>query len=561
MKVAKCIYGRGPVAYRSKVWCESKIDKLRAYPLMIIFFILVCMIEFCYDYRRYTTVFLSILIVFSEGLGQSIEKPNIIFILADDLSYRDLSCFGQEHYTTPHLDHLAATGIRFSQAYAGAPECAPSRGTLLSGLHAGHGPIRLNRSARGQDFIPDSIITVAELLRSAGYTTGFVGKWGVGLPGTEGAPENQGFDYAFGFYDQMRAHTYFPLYLMENGKRVSYTGNEGFDMQRRYAMNRGDTLLLNQYNSQGQLILSELADPAGAIYSQDEIDQSAFQFLKESKSNKNPFFLYYATQLPHGPLIIDDLGRMNDNLVLPQRQKEWAAMVQRLDAFVGALVDYLKQTDEYKRTVIFFASDNGYSMCGYMGRGNNASNWPDDPILKNKGPFRGGKFSALEGGSRIPFFVSAPAFFKPKIIQKPVWLIDFYATAAELSGVRINHRTDGQSLVPLLSGHGTKDFDDRPLYFYKDRAQSVRMGAWKAYRADPESPVQLYLIEEDIHSDRDLSAFYPKVVREMVDIMEQEHEPHPWYWNPWETNMEYKAKIQRAKETGNMQEATRPNGL
>jgi len=489
------------------------------------------------------------------------EKLNIIYILADDLSYRDLSCYGQTQYETPNLDALAKSGVRFSQAYAGAPECAPSRGTLLTGLHAGHAPIRINASARGQEFIPDSVVTVAEVLKDAGYNTAFVGKWGVGLPGTEGVPHKQGFDYAFGFYDQQRAHTFFPFYLIENGVKIEYPGNYQFDMQRRYTMNSSkEPKLLNEYDEKGKLILSELDDPSKAVYSQNEMDKAAFHFLNKNRKGEQPFFLYYATQLPHGPLIIDDLGEMKDNTVLPQRQREWGAMVKRLDSFVGNLISHLKETGQYKNTILFFSSDNGYSMCGYMGRGNANKNWPDDPYLKNKGPFRGGKFSALEGGIRIPFFVSYPGYAS-KTINKPVWLIDFYATAAEIAGVNLQQKTDGKSLLRLLKGESTLDFDNRPLYFYKNSEQAVRMGPWKAYRKSPRNNIELYLIEDDVHSDRNLAENYPEVVQKIDSIMKAAHELHQWYRDPWESENDYQIKIDKAKRTKNLQIATRPNGL
>ena len=493
---------------------------------------------------------------------QIAEKLNIIYILADDLSYRDLSCYGQTQYKTPNLDALAESGVRFTQAYAGAPECAPSRGTLLTGLHAGHAPVRINASARGQDFIPDSVITVAEVLKEAGYATGFVGKWGVGLPGTEGVPHNQGFDYAFGFYDQGRAHTYFPFYLIENGKKIEYPANYQFDMQQRYTMNSSkEPKLLNEYDENGKLILAELENPSEAVYSQNEIDKAAFRFLNKNEKTGQPFFLYYATQLPHGPVIIDDLGEMKNNQTLPQRQKEWAAMVKRLDSFIGELVNYLKETNQFKNTIIFFSSDNGYSMCGYVGRGNANTNWPDDPFLKNKGPFRGGKFSALEGGIRVPFFVSSPGQFSAKTINTPVWLVDFYSTAAEIAGVKLNHQTDGNSLMPLLKGNKSTVFDNRPMYFYKNTEQAVRMGCWKAYRKSPQDKIELYLIEEDIHSDRDLAEFYPDIVQKIDSIFTKEHIVSDWYRNPWESQKEFKLKVEKAKKMGNLQISTRPNGL
>ncbi len=489
------------------------------------------------------------------------SKPlNIVYILADDLSYRDLSCYGQKQFETPNIDALASSGALFTQAYSGAPECAPSRGSLLTGLHGGHAPIRDNNSARGQEYIPSEVITVAEVLKEVHYTTGFVGKWGVGLPGTEGAPERQGFDYSFGFYDQGRAHTFYPLYLMENGKEIHYPANKGFDMQRRYTMNGSkEDKLLNEYTEGGKIILSELKDPHKAVYSQLEIDKAAFKFLKKSKGR--PFFLYYATQLPHGPLIIDDLGEMKDNTVLPQRQREWAAMVKRLDAFVGDLVKHLKETGQYDNTIIFFSSDNGYSMCGYMGRGNRATNWPDDPYLRNKGPFDGGKFSALEGGVRVPFIVSCPALFAAQEKATPVWLIDFYATAADIAGVELEQHTDGNSLLPLLKGESSAAFKNRPMYFFKNQEQAVRIGPWKAYRKDMRSSIQVYDIEEDSYCKNDLSAALPEIVKLAEEVMNTSHDAHMWYRDPWESDQEFKVKKDAAKMSGTLQKGIRPNGL
>jgi len=494
-----------------------------------------------------------------EQLTPLSQKPNIIYILADDLSYRDLSCFGQTQYQTPNLDALSSSGVRFTQAYAGAPESAPSRGALMTGMHIGHGPIRANSSARGPEFIPDTLVTVAEALKTAGYATCFVGKWGMGLPGSEGVPEKQGFDYSFGFYDQTLAHTYFPFDLMENGEKIEYPGNYQFDMARLYKMNSSrEPIMLNKYDKDGKLILHEMRDQSKAVYSQDEIDKAAFSFLKKNEST--PFFLYYATQLPHGPIIVDDLGAMKDVEGLPQRQKEWGAMVRRLDCFVGKLVLYLRESGQYDNTIIFFSSDNGYSMCGYMGRGN-APDWEDDPYLNNKGPFRGGKFSVLEGGLRVPFFISWPKYFKPGVVSKPVWLIDFYATATDLAGVVNTQRTDGNSLLPLLLRQAAPGFENRPMYFAKNREQAVRMGAWAAYRVSPQNEIELYLIEDDIHSDRNLAAIYPDVVKQMEIIMEKEHESSEWYRNPWESDSQFQQKREKARSTGNIFPTFRPNGL
>ncbi len=487
------------------------------------------------------------------------SKPNIIYILADDLSYRDLSVFGQERYTTPNLDDLATGGVRFTQAYAAAPECAPSRGCLMTGLHTGHGPIRINSSARGQENLRDEDITIAEVLKEAGYNTGFTGKWGIGLPDTEGVPYKQGFDYAFGYYDQGRAHTFIPFYLWENDKYIKYPENFKFDMPKRYKQDRPS----NTYDENGRLYIEELDDPYGYTYSEDEIEKAAFRFLNDNdpKKTNKPFFLYYATQLPHGPVIVPDLGVMQEPDSIYIKTREWAAMVIKLDSFVGELVSYLKETGEYDNTLIFFSSDNGYSMCGYMARGN-APDWPDDPWLKNKGPFTGGKFSVLEGGNRIPFFASWPAKFKPGIVNEPVWLPDFFPTASTLAGMdTASYQTDGVSLLPALQGDIDKFKGHEHMYFSKGREQAVRMGPWKAYRKNPESQIELYLIEEDTYALRNMADFYPDLVKDAREIMKTEHIPHEWYWNPDETRDEYLNKVKRARDTGNKLPSYRPNGM
>jgi arylsulfatase len=497
---------------------------------------------------------------FFQSNSQS-SQPNIIFILADDLSYRDLSCYGQQQYKTPNIDALATRGIRFTQAYAAAPECAPSRCSLLTGLHTGHSSVRTNSSARGQDNLKKEDLTIAEVLKELGYNTGFTGKWGIGLPGTEGVPWKQGFDYSFGFYDQTRAHTYIPYYLEENDKKIEFPENFGFDMARRYDYLGNKPQ--NTYDENGKLFIEELKNPKVFSYSENEIEKAAFRFLDTNNPGKTgkPFFLYYATQLPHGPVIVDDLGEMKNFPEVMQLSREWAAMVLKLDRFVGELVASLKTSGQYENTVLFFASDNGYSMCGYTDRGN-APDWPDDPWLENKGPFTGGKFSVLEGGCRVPFFVSWPAKYQASIVNEPVWLPDFFPTAVAMAGGNpLNYKTDGKNLVPVLEGNLEQFEGHKYLYFSKGPEQAVRMGAWKAYRKNPEAPTELYLVEEDTYTKRNLSLLYPEKVREAEEIMIREHEPSEWYWNPWESREQYLEKQKRAAETGNKLPAFRPNGM
>lgn len=482
------------------------------------------------------------------------SRPNIVLILADDLSFRDLSIYGQQRYETPRLDALAAAGVRFTQAYAGAPECAPSRGTLMTGLHTGHAPIRANSSARGQDHLPDESVTIAEALKAAGYATGFSGKWGIGLPGTPGVPYMQGFDYSFGFYDQRRAHTYFPTYLYENDKRVEYPGNIGFDLQRLYDLNvpEPDPARLNQYDGDGSLVLDDVADPSQAVYSHAAIEKKALTFI--DNHYQEPFFLYFAPQLPHGPPIVDELGPLATRDDFPhQMQKEWAAMVQRLDRSVGAIVDTLQRHGIYDNTLIAFASDNGYAMCGYLGRGNAQTNWPDDPFLRNKGPFRGGKFAPLEGGTRIAFFITWEGKIEPGAAAQPVSLVDLFPTINALTGAVGPANLDGANLLPLLTGAPTEFPQERALYWEKRREQAIRKGPWKAYRRSPDDDTELFLIEEDLSCERDLAPLYPHVVAEMERLFDESRTDHPWYWNPQETAEEFQAKRRRAQELNELQ--------
>ena len=526
---------------------------------------------------------------------ESNSKPNILIILADDMSYRDLSSYGQTRYYTPNIDSLLSQGVRFTNAYSAAPESAPSRCSFLTGLHTGHSSVRLNSSARGQDNLLDSDITFAEVLKERGYNTAFVGKWGVGLYGTEGVPYKQGFDYAFGFYDQTMAHTYIPDYLYENEKKVNYPQNSGFDMERRYDYSKAQ----NTYDKDGKLYISELDDPYDYAYSENEMQNSAMNFLSKhfseqdkqafrNSSTHQPFLLYYATQLPHGPVMVDDIGELSKGDEGTQVAREWGAMIVKLDKFVGDLVKRLKETGEYDNTIIIFASDNGYSMCGYTSRGNGPK-WEDDPYLHNKGSFRGGKFTALEGGIRIPFFIHYPKMFKNNVISTPVCLIDVFPTLLDLTStncekynssetaISSNSSTDEDSLTPQtdrnrlnLDGKSLKNLlvngidnslEMRPLYFSRGAEQSLRMGPYSIYKQNKNKKSQLYLIEEDCYQERDLSNIYPEIIEQAEKIMQESVKPHPWYWTPLETREEYLIKVNKAKETGNILPINRPNGI
>lgn len=488
------------------------------------------------------------------------DKPNILFIFSDDLSYKDLSCYGQTNYSTPNLDALANNGVCFNQAYSGSPECAPSRGSLMTGMHMGHCRIRCNHSLRGQDHLENDDVTIAEVLKKAGYATGFIGKWGIGLPGTEGTPDKQGFDLAYGYYDQGRAHTFYPNYMMRNGKPDPLPENYGFNMRRVYKYNSRPVNRLedvkNIYDKNGRLVPDGVKDPAKAKYSEDLFRDEACAFIKKNKDK--PFFLCYATQLPHGPCIIPDLGKFKDK-PWDLKHKEWAAMVEYMDESVGKMVDLLKKLGILENTIIFFAGDNGYSQWGYFKRGP----WKDDPLFKNKGPWPKGKFTSThEGGVRIPLFVYWKGKIKAGKSDHLCALYDVLATTADLAGVE-PPKTDGISFVPTLLGKPNEQKKHDYLYWESGvrspHAQSVRMGKWWAFREHPSKPIKLFDISQDIDCKKNLAISNPKLIQKIKKIFKEARTDSKWYVNPGETKEQVALKKKRAEATDSIQKSARAN--
>ena len=494
-------------------------------------------------------------------LAKELErKPNILFIFSDDLSYRDLSSYGQEQFRTPNLDKLAMNGIRFTQAYSGSSECAPSRGSLMTGMHMGHCRIRANSSVRGQDHLLSEDITVAEVVKRAGYTTGFIGKWGIGLPGTEGAPDKQGFDFSYGYYDQARAHGFFPHYLMRNGKPEPIPENYGFNMKRVKTYNGRplDRLddVMNIYDKNGRLVPDGIPDADAAKYSENLFQKEALNFISEHKDK--PFFLYYATQLPHGPCITPDLGAYKDK-PWGLKHKEWAAMLGHLDRGVGRMVDLMEQLEILDNTIIFFAGDNGYSQWGYFGRPLHE----DDPLFKNKGPWPKGKFASThEGGMRVPFFVYWKDKIKAGENDHICTLYDVLATAADLAGV-MPPKTDGISFAPTLLARPNEQRKHEYLYWengtFSQHAQSVRMNQWWAYSEHPSKPVMLYDIFQDLDCRNDLARDHPDIINRISQIFTEAHTDSEWYVNPGESKMQIAAKRKKAVALGGMQRSTSAN--
>ena len=488
------------------------------------------------------------------------KKKNIVFIFSDDLSFRDLSCYGQTNYKTPNIDALAAISTRFTQAYTPAPECAPSRGCMLTGKHLGNSSIRNNTSDRGFEYLPDSDITFAEILKKAGYNTGVIGKWGVGNKNTPGSPTRQGFDYHFGYLSHYEAHSYFPWKMYENEKDIEYPGNKGFDMSFLYPKEDDPKAFdyEGMYDVNGNLLVP---NPTARTYASDVFDDKSLAFL-DQQNRQTPFLLYFTTNLPHGPAIVDNLRQLTGRKDMNVLSREWGAMVQRLDESVGKLINKLKEKGLYEETIIVFASDNGYAMHNTKKDAEGNVTWPDDEGLQNKGPFDGGKFSVREGGMRIPFFVHYPGQTSSRIVSEPVWLVDILPTFAAIARQPIPAQVDGVSLLPILANHKrAKPLGERVFYFFKLNEQSVRKGAWFGVRANTNQPLRLYLLEEDQACQRDLAAYYPAKVKELETILNTIHQKHPWYWNPGETQEIYQAKRKKATDEGLLIDEYRPNGM
>jgi arylsulfatase A-like enzyme len=421
------------------------------------------------------------------------RPPNIVYILADDAGYGDFGVYGQKQIRTPRIDEMAREGMRFTQHYAGAPVCAPSRSVLMTGLHTGHTTIRGNFGIGpgGKEVrIPlrDQDVTVAEVLKKAGYATGIVGKWGLGEAGTEGAPNEQGFDYFFGFLDQHAAHEYYPEFLWRNDEKVPLPGNEN-GRHGQYA----DDLFMNE----------------------------ALSFIGQHRDG--PFFLYMALTLPHALM-----EAPNDSILAsyagkyPPKEAAFAAMITRLDHDVGRVLDRLHELGIDDNTIVIFASDNGpHHEDGH-----------DAAFFDSNGPLRGTKRDMYEGGIRVPFIAWAPGRIRAGAVSDlPSYFADFLPTAAELAGVRFTGPTDGTSFAPTLFGREQPRHDFLYWEFPEGNSQGVRMGDWKGVRIPAfTGAMQLYDLKTDVSEAHDVAAAHPDVVRKITAIMEREHQPAPLFW-------------------------------
>ncbi len=416
-------------------------------------------------------------------LSAAERKPNIIFILSDDLAQGDVGAYGQTKIKTPNLDRMAAEGTRFTQAYCGTTVCAPSRASLMTGLHTGHSPVRANFEAQpeGQFPLPAGTMTVAKVLKEAGYATACMGKWGMGMFDTTGSPLKNGIDHFFGYNCQRHAHSYFPTYLYNDDKRIELPGNDGKGV--------------------------------GKTYAQELIAQETINWVKQQKDK--PFFLFYAITLPHGRFEIDNQG-IYANEPWTEQQKNYAAMVTRLDSDVGRLLATLKELKIDDNTIIFFAGDNGSSFDpkSEIGR-------MFDQTMGGK--LRGFKRSMYEGGLRQAGLVRWPGKVPAGRVSDEPWAFwDFLPTAAELAGATLpkGAKTDGLSLVSFLKGGPAPKRE----YFYWElheakSIQAIRFGDWKAVRNGPSAPIELYDLKADSGEKNDLAAAKPELVAKAEALM------------------------------------------
>lgn len=421
-------------------------------------------------------------------------KPNIIFILSDDIAQGDLGCYGQKLIQTPNIDRMASEGTRCTQTYCGTTVCAPSRTSLMIGKHMGHSPIRANRelNAEGQLPLPEGTFTVAQLLKSSGYKTACIGKWGMGMFDTTGSPLKLGFDHFFGYNCQRHAHSYFPKYLYKDDQRVELPGNDG----------------------------NQRIEGKGAIYSQNPISEETLKFVTANKGH--PFFLYYSVTLPHGSFQIDDQG-IYKNKPWTEEQKNYAAMVTRLDTDVGRLLALLKELNIDEKTLVIFSGDNGSSFA------------PNSPLgeLFNQAAngMRGYKRELYEGGLRNAGIIRWPGVVPAGRISDEPWAFwDFLPTCAELSGGKIpaGAQIDGLSIVPFLKGGSVPK---RECFYWELHEgvsiQAVRWGDWKAVRNGPSKSIEIYDLKSDVAEAHDLALAKPELVARAQELMSAAHVDDP----------------------------------
>lgn len=461
-----------------------------------------------------TTIGLFILLIFFSSFSSQKETketlPNIVIILADDLGYGDLSCYGQTKFQTPNIDQLAKEGIRFTQHYAGAPVCAPSRSVLLTSQHTGHTTVRGNKKANkyGEFPLSDSDIVLPQLCKEKGYATGMFGKWGLGYPGSSGDVMKKGWDDFFGYYSQLTAHNYHPEFLWHNDTKFFIDKNKHY---------------------------------SNAVYAPTLIHDSTLTFIERNKNQ--PFFLYVPTIIPHAELAApaEDIALFKDKFgkekpykgiitlnfatkffAAYDKQKTpraaYAAMIYLLDKQVGEIVAKLKEEGIYDNTIIIFTSDNGPSSEGGA----------DPNYFNSNGGLRGNKRDLYEGGIREPLIISWPNKIKHGTSNLISASWDLMPTLAEIMQVKMPDKTDGISLLPTLFNQANTQPEHAYLYweFHEGKgAQAVRMGKWKAIKLNAKHPknarIELYNLDVDVAEKNDVSKQNPTITKQLKELMDK----------------------------------------
>lgn len=426
--------------------------------------------------------------------AEAVRKPNIVYIMADELGYFELSCMGHPHFQTPNLDRLAAEGVRFTQALAGSSLCAPTRCCLMTGKHSGHTSVRTNG---GGTPLRAGEETVASVLKQAGYATGGFGKWGCGGRGSTGVPEEHGFDLFVGYYDQVHAHSYYPSYIVRNSEEMALPGNRG--------------------------------GRSGTTYSHYVIMEEAKKFIRAHRDR--PFFCYLPVTPPHGMFDLPDSDpawALYKDKSWPEEAKRYAAMVNMLDRQVGEVLDLLRELAVEKHTIVFFCGDNGgqdYFRSTDRPRGFHGPNV--NP--KSGAAFRGHKGNLYEGGLRIPMLVRWPGKIRPGRVSDLLWYFpDVLPTLAELAGVPAPKDVDGISIVPTLLGEdaaGRKQKAHEFLYWELGQQTALRMKHWKAIRPRKNRDWELYDLRRDLEENNNVASEHPEVLAKMKAYAARAHEP------------------------------------
>lgn len=454
------------------------------------------------------------LLVLQAAAASARERPNVIYILTDDLGYGDLSILGQKHFKTPNIDRLAERGMIFTDHYSGSTVCAPSRASLLTGLHTGHAPVRGNVEVQpeGQFPMPEDTFIIPQLLREAGYVSGIFGKWGLGAPGTSGEPLKMGFDRFYGYNCQRIAHHYYPYFLWDDEQRVVLWDNFGLET---------------------------------GTYAPDLIHEEMLGFIEENRNR--PFFAYYAVIQPHAEMFAPEayMEKYRGKFLpessyegvdsgpnfrkfpygsQPEAHAAFAAMVHNIDDYVGDIVARLDELGIADDTLIIFTSDNGTHKEG----GHNPE------FFDSNGPFRGGKRDLYEGGIRVPMFANWPGRIEAGSVTDHVsafW--DVLPTLADLTGIKVPGDIDGISFLPTLLGElGQKQHDYLYWEFHELQGrQAIRKGKWKGVRynvaTDPNSTIELYDLSNDPGEQHNLAAEYLEIAKELSYLLSEARTVHP----------------------------------